>query len=383
MRLLYFAPFAFGGLADYAREQAAALGRRGIEVDLLCPPGLSTPPDAPFRRRAELADIARTEPTAGRLGRAWRFFSLTVGHHRTLARIIRQEKHRHVLFSAYGEYFAPFWSGPLRSAALAGVTFGAIVHDPVRDARHGPTWWHRRAIAEAYSFLRHAYVHEAIELDTVRPVPGLRTSVLPHGPYRFKTTVPARAEARAQLSLPADAPVLLAFGHIRDGKNLDRVIEALVELPEVHLVVAGAALSSGQRPAAYYQTWAERNGVASRCRWHIRHISEEETGLFFAAADFVSLTYSRSFRSASGVLNAAVQFARPCLASSGASPLRGAVERYGLGVWVEPDDTAALVAGLQRLLIDGVQPRWEDYARENSWERNAEVVATSLFTAGA
>ncbi|MEA5516912.1 hypothetical protein, partial [Nodularia sp. UHCC 0506] len=38
LRLLYFSPAWSGGLADYAHEQAQALGRRGIKVTLLTSP---------------------------------------------------------------------------------------------------------------------------------------------------------------------------------------------------------------------------------------------------------------------------------------------------------------------------------------------------------
>lgn len=379
MRLLYFAPFVFGGLADYAREQASALGRRGLQVEFLCPPGLPTPVQAPFRRRSELADPGPSLPAPGRLARALRFAQLCLRQHRQLARLIEVEGHRHVLFAAYGEYFAPLWSGPLRRAARRGTVFGAVVHDPIRDARHGPRRWHERAVADAYSFLRHAYVHEPIELPTGRPMPDLCTHVLPHGPYRFDTVVPPRELARARLGLPPEATVLLAFGHLRDNKNLDLVIEALAAMPEVHLLVAGRPLSPRHRPAGFYCARAEAAGVAHRCHWHIAAIPEVDVGVYFAAADMLCLTYSGGFRSASGVLSASSQFRLPCLASSGPGPLQSMVERYRLGVWVEPDAPDALVAGLRRLLAEGVSPRWDDFARECSWERNAEVVATSLF----
>lgn len=379
MKLLYFAPSSAGGLADYACEQVAALVHRGVEVDVLCPPSFGHGRPAAGRRLALLPESGRPH-SGSRLARAWRFFTLTLRQFRQLAQTVEKGGHRHVLLDSYAEYFAPLWAPRLRRLAARGVVFGATLHDPVRDTVFGPRWWHDRSVAAGYSFLRHVFVHEPVALDPHDGNAKLRATVVPHGPYRFRTVVPPAAEARRELDLPPDKPVLLAFGHIRDNKNLHLAIGALKSFPALHLLVAGQELSAGQRPAAYYRELARQSGVDTRCRWFVRFIPEKETGLFFAAADFLSLTYDSGFRSASGVLNAGVQFRKPCIASSGPGPLRTAVGRYGLGVWVEPDDRAALVAGLRVLLAGGLKPRWDAYATENSWERNAEIVATTLFS---
>lgn len=380
MHLLYFASASFGGLADYAREQARALAQHGVALEVLCPPSFRPAADsAGVRVSPQLREAQPDASARSRLARLRRFLALEVGNHRQLARVIREHGHRHVLLASYAEYFAPLWSGPLRRLAREGVMFGAVVHDPVRDAVLGPAWWHRRSVAEAYSFLRHAFVHESITLDTVRPAPDLITTVIPHGPYEFATTLPARGHARQQLDLPLDKTILLAFGHIRDSKNLHLIIEALQHFPELYLVVAGTELSASQRPVEHYRQLARQFGVDARCRWHDRFIRADEVGAFFAAADFLCLTYARSFRSASGVLSAATQFRKPALASSGAGPLRSAVNNYRLGVWVEPDDAAAVVAGLRELLTAPPQPRWDDYVRDHSWERNAAIVADAFF----
>ncbi|HEX9785120.1 MAG TPA: glycosyltransferase [Opitutaceae bacterium] len=379
MRLLYFAPLSHGGLADYAREQASALGRAGVETEVLCAPSFPAYDEAAARRRPMLADFGKETAEGGRIARAWRFCRMMVGHHRALARIIRKEGHRHVLLGSYAEYFAPLWSPALRRLSRQGVVFGAVVHDPVRDAVLGPWKWHRRSIADGYSFLRHAFVHEDVTLDTGRPMPDLKVTVIPHGPYVFKTAVPDRPTARQRLGITGDARVLLAFGHIRDNKNLDIVIRALAHVPALHLLVAGNELSSGQRRASWYRELAGELGVADRCHWHVRFIAENEIGTFFSAADYVSLTYGSGFRSASGVLSVSSQFRKPCLASSGPGPLRTLVRKYGLGVWVEPDSAEAVGRGMRQLLVDDIKPRWEDYVRENSWDENAHIVARTLF----
>jgi glycosyltransferase involved in cell wall biosynthesis len=179
--------------------------------------------------------------------------------------------------------------------------------------------------------------------------------------------------------VPEDKLLMLAFGHIRDDKNLNLVLEAMVSRPEFYLLVAGLELGARQRCAADYQEMAAKLGVADRCRWIIRHIAEHEVGDFFQAADLVLLTYASRFRSASGVLNAAVNFRKPCLASSGKSNLRAVVEKYELGYWVAPDSAAQIADGLLRYLQQQPSARWEDYERENSWEQNAALVIKRMF----
>jgi hypothetical protein len=111
----------------------------------------------------------------------------------------------------------------------------------------------------------------------------------------------------------------------------------------------------------------------------VRFVAEEEVGNFFAAADVALLTYSAKFRSASGVLNTAVHFQKPCLASSGQGNLQGVVRDYGLGMWVEPDSEEAITQGLRDLLQRPPTPDWDRYGKENSWSRNAQLVIERMF----
>lgn len=376
--LLYYCPASYGGIADYAHAQATALVAAGMNVTLLGPTDWPHRQATPYTLRAEL----RSSQTGKNLARWRRRFHTArriLENQFQLAAIVGREGQRRVLCASYVEYLAPLWAGRLRQLARRGTVFGAVVHDPVRDTVIGPAWWHRRSIAAGYSYLRDAFVHDRITLDTVRPMPQLRTSVIPHGPYAFPAPEKSREVMRRELTLPPNAPVLLSFGYIRDYKNLELTVRALAALPEAHLLVAGTEAGTGNQPLRHYQQLAESLGVADRCRWVIRFIPSSEVGNFFAASDVALLTYAASFRSASGVLNTAVHYRRPCLASSGESNLGAMVREYGLGLWVEPDDPVAVVAGLKQLLASPAQPRWEDYARDNSWERNAALVQARLL----
>ncbi|MCF3648443.1 glycosyltransferase [Synoicihabitans lomoniglobus] len=348
----------------------------GVELQWQAPKGVSGPTGA---QSFVPLPIPVTRPGRPRWQRLWDFLAWILATNLALDRAIAEQRPDAVLLPGWSEYFAPLWAWQLRRWRRRGVRFGAVIHDPVRSHQVGPLWWHRWSMAQAYSFLDVAFVHEPIKLETgSRCFPALQTVVIPHGIYHFGSARQSRLAARERLGLPGGKPVFLSFGHIRDGKNLDLFFQAMERFPEVHLIVAGKEQSSGQRPVAYYQQLAERLGVAARVRWEVRYIEENEVGLFFDAADFLLLTYSADFRSASGVLAAAAHFKKTVLASSGAGPLQNDVRAFALGEWVEPDSQRSLEVGLARLLASPLSPNWAGYCEAHSWERNAALVSQHL-----
>ncbi|MDX2109939.1 MAG: glycosyltransferase [Verrucomicrobiota bacterium] len=379
-RLLYVCEADHGGIAEYAISQVMALNALGIEVRLLCRPSL----DVSRLRAVQISALLPTgiERVRTLPGRCWAHLRDTLA----MARIVEEETHRgafgHVLFACYKEYFAPLWTSRLRAMRNQGIVFGTIAHDPIRDFVVGPQFWHRASVRAGYSFVTHVYVHDNTSVDFGGPQPaGIQVHQIPHGPLPTAPQVAGREVARNKYGLKADDIMFLAFGQIRDGKNLDRFLTVLQSLPPaVKLLVAGPCEStSQQRSPEDYRTLAERLGVSGRCRWDIRYIPAEEVADIFAASDYVLLSYSAKFRSASGIMNLAVTARKPMLASSGPGPLRESVEKYSLGVFVPPDDDAELLSGALRLLTANIAPEWTRYEHENSWEMNARLVASTIF----
>jgi glycosyltransferase involved in cell wall biosynthesis len=375
--LLYFCPGAIGGIADYARYQIRALAELGVKVTLLT--------NNQWRRDADetyavlpLLGGPRLFPSSYKYVRR---LDTAFGYLRAcqvLTSKVNREKVDKVLLASFVEYLAPLWSWKLVRLMKNGVKFAAIAHDPVRDYTVGPQWWHQWSISCGYSFLTEVFVHENIKLETFRPMPGLRTTVIPFGAYPFAPPSLSRQMARQKYQLADNARVLLAFGHIRDGKNLDLVLRAMQKFSDLYLVVAGKPQSAAQRPVRFYQSLAAELGLAERCRWVCDYIPEGEVGNLFQASDMAVLCYSRDFRSASSALNVAVHYRKPCLASSGQGNLKSMVSGYALGVWVEPDSIESLVEGLQLWRSGLATPRWEAYENDNSWRKNAEIVADRM-----
>jgi glycosyltransferase involved in cell wall biosynthesis len=372
--ILIHCPQGHGGLAEHTHYQARALHELGVPVRVLASrdflQGRATPyivdrvlPAAPSGERGLRRRI---------LHAAW----LATIPWRLAWRIVRLRP-KSVLLASYSEYLSPLWIWPHRILRRGlGIRYGANLHDPVRDFRLGPGWWHRLSVRLAFAALDYVIVHET-------PVPAgsvparVRVHEAPVGLYDLSRP-PAE---RPKPPRSAGGSVLLCFGHIRDNKNIDLLIRALAGFPEVHLVVAGPPAAAGQRPEVFYRDLAQRSGVGERFRLVAEFIADEDVADYFGEADWVAVTYSASFRSQSGVLNVAARARKLVLASSGPGPLKSVVQRFGLGVFVEPDSVDAIVRGLRELMDHPPAPDWEGYERYASWEANARTVMAAAGVA--
>ena len=377
-KLLYCASASYGGLANYAQEQAVELSKLGVDLAVLCSPYFEKRKGEDYEILPKLSEFRWVKKISNKTLRRILGAASNLWNHHLIQREIRAGGYDAVFFVAYAEYLAPLWYRGFQKLVREGVRFGAVIQEPVRDFVVGPLWWHRWSMQCAYSFLSDAFVHDEVILDTVKPMPNLQTVVLPHGPQRFPKPSESREMTRKRLGIGEDAVVLLAFGHIRDNKNLQYAITALKEIPSAHLVVAGSRISTTQKPESYYIELAKSLGVAERCTWLIDYVSNAETANLFSASDLIVLTYSSSFRSASGVLNLAACYRKPCLVSAGQGSLQSVVRNHKLGLWIEPDNQEAVTAGIQEWIAKPPSPDWESYLADNSWHRNAEIVSRAM-----
>ena len=111
----------------------------------------------------------------------------------------------------------------------------------------------------------------------------------------------------------------------------------------------------------------------------MRYIAEDEVDSFFEAADFVTMAYSRSFRSTSGILHVAAPKRIPVLVSCGDAPLGDMVEAYNLGLRIQPDSVEEIVRGMKYFLNAPHQCDWDRFIRDFSYEENARIVVEKLF----
>lgn len=377
MKILYWIDAAGGGILAYAVEQAKALERVGFEVTLVHRKGLAIKAAG----NALPLLFAGKANRSSRLERVWGYVRDARVSVKQVQNLVKKDSFDLVLLDCFREYLSPFWVGPLRRLRERGQRIGVINHDPVRDFVVGPKWWHEYSIRSAMRCLTDVFVHDdrLIDWGGKRPE-GIRVHQLCHGPFRYPEGKKGRARQRKEWGIKEEDFVFLSFGQVRDGKQLDLVLQAMTQLPDrIKLVVAGKGDSQSQRPVSHYQDLSKDLGVASRCHWENRYIADEEVSDLFYGADAVLTTYSKKFVSASGVLSTAVAYDRPVLASAGGGPMETALRDYGIGEWVGPGDSAGILEGMSQL---SKRKRGEydfaAYTEDHSWEANARCVLDAL-----
>ena len=157
----------------------------------------------------------------------------------------------------------------------------------------------------------------------------------------FADTQPAVPVDRATLDTPEGVPLLLALGRLHTNKAFDVLIEALVDLPEAHLWLAG----EGPLHDLLLQHARDR-GIARRVHflgWR------EDTGALLAAAD-VLVCPSRHEPLGNVVLEA---WARgvPVVAAASQGPSELIVEGVN-GLLVPVEDARALARAVAAILAD-------------------------------
>jgi glycosyltransferase involved in cell wall biosynthesis len=368
-RALIYAPSPLGGIAEHVHYQARELARRGFAVTMLCRPDyLKGPGKAAYRQERKLIAV-RGKGLPTRLGRVL----ADIVNRYILAAAVVARRPEFVLLEANSEYHATAWFLPHWLLRRFGAIYVANFHDPVRAPGWRPGWLHRLTLRLAHAPLAGGLVHGPVPREARLPE-RLIVREAQFGPFDELAEAPVAFDLRARLAIPREAFVVLAFGHIADRKNLDLLIAAIAETPNAHLMIAGQAASSRERPISFYHDEVRRLGVGERVQLVDGFIPESDVPAYFVAADAVALTYARSFVSQSGVLQIAALFDRPLLASGGDGPLRETVERFGLGVTVEPDSTEAIAAGLRRLIAEPreVSAGFAAYRATTSWEANVD-----------
>jgi glycosyltransferase involved in cell wall biosynthesis len=375
-KVLIFSPTPSGGLAEHVYYQARALQRSGLEVCCLATKSFLPGRRLEFGIRRALLEM----PPAGLakiVRRPWQVLSL-VANQWLLALWILLTRPDFVLLETYSEYLSPLWVWPhwcLKS--VLGVRYVANLHDPVRKALLGPSWWHSWSFLLAYKPIGLVLVHGKLTPEAKVPV-RVRSVEVPVGVYDIPSSKLSREEVRAAWGAKENHKVFLSFGFVRDGKNLDLAIRALKEVPEAFLVIAGQVAASSDRPFSYYHDLSANLGVSDRCCLKEGFVPDDELGGMFAGTDFVLLTYSGSFHSQSGVLNIAARAQKPVLASSAPGPLVDSVRRFKLGVVVEPDSAPAVIRGLLELIAWKRTPSWAEYEQYAGWDTNASRLLNAV-----
>jgi D-inositol-3-phosphate glycosyltransferase len=213
--------------------------------------------------------------------------------------------------------------------------------------------FNRISLRAQYRMADHIFVHTEKmkhELLSEFPVGERKVSVIPFGINNsLKVTALTRAAARAQLGIAEGEKAMLFFGHIAPYKGLDCLVDAFLRAaaahPDYRLIIVGAP-----RPGcdAYWKEIERRireNANGGRILQRICFIPDDETELYFKAADVAVLPYRVIFQS--GVLFLAYSFGLPVIACDVGS-LAEDILPGETGFLCQPDDPAELAATIEK-----------------------------------
>lgn len=285
-----------------------------------------------------------------------------------------------VLAASHIDSQSPVWIWPhLLITLLRKTIYATNLHFPNRDHHIGPKWWQALAARMAFKPFRIVLAHKRIFPASLVPK-HIRTVEVPLGPEALVSIKDNPKQIRKRWNVPRGKKVFLAFGNVRNHKNIDLVIRALADNPQAFLVIQGRVSNHRDRPLKYYQLLADDLGLSKSVLISDEFVPDEKRQSYFEAADFIVATYSSTFHSQTATLSTAAMARRRILSSSGSSPMRDLVEHFGLGVHIEADSSDAIADGMATLIhAELTTPRWEDYEDYASWETNV----TRLLEAAA
>ncbi|MBI1379692.1 MAG: glycosyltransferase [Planctomycetaceae bacterium] len=185
--------------------------------------------------------------------------------------------------------------------------------------------------------------------------------------------LPSRAEARRRLGIHADQPLVVYTGSLLTWKGVDLLVDAMASLPHAQLLVAGGPDGEAKQ--------LERRAAGLANVRIDGFVEPTRVAEYLAAAD-VGVVPNRSQPAISARYTSplkvfeAMAAGLPLVASD--LPSLRELLRHGEDAWlVAPDDSAALAAGLRRLLDDGDLRRalsQKGLARsvEHTWDARAQ-----------
>lgn len=155
----------------------------------------------------------------------------------------------------------------------------------------------------------------------------------------FVESVKAPAQPRGDLDTPAGVPLLLALGRLHVNKAFDVLLDAMAQLPEAWLWLAGSGPLDRQ-----LEEQAERLGISGR----VRFLGWRDDLAALAAAADVIVVPSRHEPLGNVVLEAWAQ-RRPLVAAAAEGP-SALIKAEESGLLVPVEDAAALASAVRRVI---------------------------------
>ncbi len=246
---------------------------------------------------------------------------------------------------------------------------------------HEP-WFFERFMQKLLNRFPDAFItiSGTVDRELEAAIPGKPRLKLYHPVYEPAGKRYSRSEARRELGLGPDGPVLLFFGYVRRYKGLDLLLDAMPALlrsePTLRLVVAGQFFED----PAPYREMITRSGISDKVTLHEGYVPAERTGLYFAAADAVVLPYRSATQS--GVVQLAGGYGLPVIVTP-AGELPGMVLQGRTG-WIASEASAqGIAAAVEEFLsarpdLEAMRQEIASFNSRFSWSEFARKAAEFL-----
>ena len=380
-----------GGDKPYALGMAAALTSAGIHVDFIGSDNLSAP-ELLRNPRVKFLNLRGDQSEhASFLAKGLRVLSYYAKL--ILYAATAKPKLFHILWNNKFQLFDRTLLMLYYRLLGKRIVFTAHnVNSGKRDSND--SWLNRVSLKIQYSLSDHIFVHtEGMKSELVADfwIPEAKVSVVPFG---INNTVPntilSSAEAKRQLGLTSGDKTLLFFGNISPYKGLEYLIVAFTELLKkdrnYRLLIVGKPKGSQSYWNHIRQTIV-CTGIEDRIIEKIEYVPDDETELYFKAADVLVLSYTRIFQS--GVLFLGYSFGLPAIVADVGS-LKEEIVEGETGLVFKPRDSSDLARKTDKYfkseLFGNLETRRRQikkYANERySWDRVAAImmaVYSNLF----
>ncbi len=270
---------------------------------------------------------------------------------------------------------------------LRGKRIVLTVHNVNAGSRDSKdTHLNRLTLRIQYRLADHIFVHTErmkLELSEEFGVQGVRITVIPFG---INNAVPntclSQSEAKQRLGIQDDKKAILFFGRITPYKGLEYLINAfqqtLARRDDYQLIIAGRPENDCQRYWNAIQERIREDVRLGRILLRADHIPDDETELYFKAADVLVLPYRQIYQS--GVLFLGYSFGLPILAAD-VGALKDEIVEGKTGFVFRPENPVDLAKAIERYFasdlfmnLNSRRQEISDYAKERySWDAVGQI----------
>lgn len=253
------------------------------------------------------------------------------------------------------------------------------------------SWLNRLSLWIQYRLVDHILVHSSRMKDELVTDFRIRKEKVTIIPFGINNTVPntdlSPAEAKRILGIATTDKVLLCYGQIAPYKGLEYLVRAFAQLLKAdatyRLIIAGKPKWNN----AYWkniQQSIDELGSGGRVITRIEHVPDEETELYFKAADVLILSYKQIFQS--GVIFLGYSFGLPVIVADVGS-LPDEVDEGKTGFIFKGQDSADLADKINLYFssdlfrdLESRRNSIKQYANERySWNKIA-TITTAIYS---